>query len=562
MTTRLRLISGLVLLAFVLGHLLNHVAGLVSVEAMNALLFLSIAPWRTGPGTVLLVAAAATHVALSLWSIFARRTLRLRPAEAAQLGLGLLIPVLLVEHVIGTRIAHEVMGIRTDYTLVLFVHWVVDPVGGALQAVALLVAWGHAMLGLHFWLRVRSWYPAVSPWGFAAAVLIPALALAGWVAAGLDLRAAAADPAWVEALMARTGVTADSAEFVDRGRLSAQLGFLAILLAILGARGLRAAVRAGRRRPRLHYRDLRTVDILPGGTALESLRAAGIPHASVCGGRGRCSTCRVRVGAGAEHLPPPDEREAKVLERIGAPPEVRLACQIRPTRDLEVTPLLPPTAGPREGWARPSYLQGQEREIAVLFADLRGFTRLSDGRLPYDVVFVLNRYFAAMGRAVEVSQGRLDKFIGDGVMALFGIEVGPAEGCRRALACAGAMAEELDRLNESLAGEVPHPLRIAVGIHAGPAIVGEMGYGDAKTLTAIGDAVNVASRLESVAKELDVTLVVSDDAAALAGMDLSGYPAHEVGLRGKAEATVLRAIADPRGLAVPPPRRARPAPAP
>jgi len=552
MTSRLRLISGLVLLAFVLGHLLNHIAGLISVEAMNALLFLSIAPWRTAPGTALLVGAVVVHVALSLWSIFSRRTLRLRPAEAAQLGLGLLIPVLLAEHVIGTRGAHEALGVRTEYALVLYVHWVDDPLRAALQAVALLVAWGHAMLGLHFWLRVRPWYPAVRPAGFAAALLVPALALAGWIAAGLDLRAAAQDPAFVAALLEGARVTPETPGFVERGRTAVQLGFLAVLLAILAGRGARVALRARRRPPRLIYRDLRTVDILPGGTALESLRAAGVPHASVCGGRGRCSTCRVRVGAGGEHLPPPEERERRVLERVGAPPDVRLACQIRPTHDLEVTPLLPPTAAPRDGWRRPAYLQGQEREIAVLFADLRGFTRLSDNRLPYDVVFVLNRYFAAMGRAVETSGGRLDKFIGDGVMALFGIETGAAEGCRRALACARAMADALDTLNESLGGEIPEPLRIAVGVHAGPAIVGEMGYGDAKSLTAIGDAVNVASRLEAVAKELDVTLVVSDTAARLAGLDLSDWPAHARPLRGKAAPTIVRAVAEPRGLPVAP----------
>src|SRR5690606_23643483 len=177
--------------------------------------------------------------------------------------------------------------------------------------------------------------------------------------------------------------------------------------------------------PRLTYRDDRIIDIPPGATVLEAIRGAGIPHAAVCGGRGRCSTCRVRVGRGAEHLPPPGPDELRVLDRIGRPPQVRLACQIRPVADLEVTPLLPPTATARDGLPAPGYRHGQEREIAILFADLRGFTGLADSRLPYDVVFILNRYFDAMGRAVEQAGGRLDKFIGDGVMALFGVEAGP-----------------------------------------------------------------------------------------------------------------------------------------
>src|SRR5205814_7500895 len=134
-------------------------------------------------------------------------------------------------------------------------------------------------------------------------------------------------------------------------------------------------------------------------------------------------------------------------------------------------------------------------------ADIRGFTALSEGRLPYDIVFVLNRYFAAMGRAVESAGGRVDKFIGDGVMALFGVSNTPEEGCRQALAAARLMSVRLVELNEALRAELNEPLRIGIGIHAGSVIVGEMGYGSATTITAIGDAVNTASRLESLCKE-------------------------------------------------------------
>src|SRR5262249_55109075 len=154
-------------------------------------------------------------------------------------------------------------------------------------------------------------------------------------------------------------------------------------------------------------------------------------------------------------------------QRIGAPEGVRLACQLRPQGDLRVTPLLPATAQPRDGFLRPGYLQGSEREIAILFADLRAFTRLAESRLPYDVVFLLNRYFGERGRAVETAGGRIDKFIGDGVMALFGVESGTAAGCRQALAAARLMAERLDELNRSLADDLVDPLRIGIGIHTG-----------------------------------------------------------------------------------------------
>ena len=149
----------------------------------------------------------------------------------------------------------------------------------------------------------------------------------------------------------------------------------------------------------------------------------------------------MRVGGGREHLPPPGEDEARVLTRVGAAANVRLACQIRPTQDLTVTPLLPAAAQASDGHARPAFIEGSEREIAIMFIDIRAFTQMAERKLPYDTVFVLNQYFRTMGSAVEEAGGRLDKFIGDGVMALFGIDGAPAEGCRNALIAARAVRD-------------------------------------------------------------------------------------------------------------------------
>jgi adenylate cyclase len=264
-------------------------------------------------------------------------------------------------------------------------------------------------------------------------------------------------------------------------------------------------------------------------------RAAGIPHAAVCGGRGRCSTCRIRINAGLETLPLATVEESKVLERIHAGERVRLACQVRPNGDLDVTPLLPPTATPRDGFWRPLHLAGREQEIAILFADLRSFTRFAETKLPYDVVFVLNRYFEAMGRAIERAGGRVDKFVGDGVMALFGIDRGPEGGCRDALVAARAMIAELQGLNQALVHDLDEPLRVGIGIHAGPAIVGEMGYGSTKSVTAIGDSVNTASRLEALTKTYDAQLLVSDVVVSYAGVGLGGHESCNVEIRGRRE---------------------------
>ena len=228
---------------------------------------------------------------------------------------------------------------------------------------------------------------------------------------------------------------------------------------------------------------------------------------------------------------------------VGAPPNVRLACQTRPTQPVEVIPLLTQGSS-RDSHARAGYLQGREQEIAILFADLRAFTKLAHQRLPYDTVFLLNRYFRAMGMAVDAAGGHLDKFIGDGVMALFGIGGDREDACRRALGAARQMSINLQELNRSLAPELKEPLRIGIGIHAGPAIVGEMGYARATTLTAIGDTVNTASRLETLTKEFGVELVFSAIVGEHAGLDMEGLGHHEVTLRGQDEPTAIVTLAN------------------
>ena len=215
----------------------------------------------------------------------------------------------------------------------------------------------------------------------------------------------------------------------------------------------------------------------------------------------------------------------------------------------EVTPA--PAAlrpGRATGAASVDLAQGGEREIAILFADIRGFTALSEGRLPFDIVFVLNRYFAAMGHAVEAAGGRVDKFIGDGVMALFGVDHGARAGCRAALTAARAMSQRLVELNEALRSDLPMPLRIGIGIHVGPTIVGEMGYGSATSITAIGDPVNTANRLEELTKEFHCEVVISEAVIREAGLDRSGFRWQDIEIRGKQERLAVALLASGRDL--------------
>ncbi len=537
MVRRLRLISGLTLFIYVLTHLLNLVLGLVSFPALEAGREAFLLVWRWLPVSVLLYGALLTHLALAYYAIFKRESLAMPAVDALRYLFGVLIIPLAALHILGTRLVHEIYGVEDSYLYIVTVQWAFN-FGDALQQTLLvIVVWVHGCIGLHLWLRLKPWYPRVAPYALAGAVLLPTLALGGYLAAGREvLRRAAADPDFVSGVLARANALSGS----ERDELLALrdgvvIGFFALLALTLLARLLWRLWLRRQGMVRLTYPGGRQVTVRKGQTVLAASHLGRIPHASVCGGRGRCSTCRVRIGGGGAALPAPAPEEQRVLARIGAAPNVRLACQTAVYADCEVTPLLPAGASPFHARPRPGYLHGDERDIAILFADLRGFTSLSEDRLPYDVVFILNRYFTVMGRAVEAAGGRVDKFIGDGVMALFGIERGVEVGSRNALEAARRMARSLEELNRSLAHDLPEPLRIGIGLHSCHVIVGEMGYGPATSLTAIGDAVNTASRLEALTKDYDAQLIVSAPLAEHAGIDLTAFPRHQIDLRGRTQ---------------------------
>ncbi len=544
----LRLATGLILFAYLLTHSLNHALGLISLDAMEQGRLIFLLVWRSIPGTLLLYTSLAAHMLLALWSLYRRRSLRMPTWEATQLLLGLAIPPLLAVHIIGTRLAHELYGTDDSYRYVLLAIWVFKPADGLQQTIVLLVAWLHGCIGLHFWLRLKGWYARALPFEYATALLVPVLGLLGFAQGGREVARLAQDPAWLEQSIAAIGVPDAAGVAQLYGiRDGFILGFLGLLFVTLLARAARTWL-IRRRAVTISYPEGRSVEIQPGTTILEASRIAGIPHASVCGGRGRCSTCRVRISAGLEQLADASDAERRVLERVGAAPNVRLACQTRPTADVAVVPLLPATASPRDARPKPGYLQGHEEEIAILFADLRAFTQLAEKKLPYDVVFLLNRYFRAMGMAVESAGGRLDKFIGDGVMALFGVGGRPDDGCRRALAAARGMAENLEEINAALAHDLAEPLRIGIGIHAGPVIVGEMGHGRTTSVTAIGDAVNIASRLETLTKDYRCQLVISETVARHASLDVGDLERHEISVRGRDAPLAIHVVTDARSL--------------
>src|SRR2546428_2440068 len=398
---RLRLGAAFVLLTYVCLHFVNHALGIVSLDAMAAGRWWFLALWRSAPGTLALYGAIAVHGLLALWLLYERRTLRMPLWEAAQYGLGLALPALLVVHVVGPRIAWWRFGADDPYPRLVCFLWVRAPEHAAREGLTLGLAWRHACLGVHYWLRFRAWYPRARPWLFAVALLLPALALLGFVAAAREVTALARTPGWTEAML-RAAHAPSSAEAAQL--LAIRRGFLGTyLIALVGvsvARGVRRLLER-RRSIRITYPNGRVAVAPAGFTILDASRLSGIPHASVCGGRGPCSTCRGRIAEGLDALPAPTEVERRVLARGGAAPDVRLACQTRPAHDVVVEPLLAPSVTPADAFGA-DLRQGREQELAVLFADLRRVPPLGRHKRTHARAFLLNRYL----RAVRVGRPR------------------------------------------------------------------------------------------------------------------------------------------------------------
>lgn len=533
MLERVRLISGLILVAFIVCHSFNHALGVFSLDVVETgSLFLND-PWGKPPLLWVLWLVLPLHACVSLATFLRRRSFHISALDLIQVITGILIALVMMSHLYAQLVLVPTTNLHMGYELLPLLGRVFAPLVGIEMALGLTMIWLHLGVGLYLWLGHHQWF---NRWRWVLAVpalLLPSWGLAGFLALGTQSQAWPDQVGKVEAIFNKSHFSPEVGSLImdTSQRWSFVLGMVIIVLILARVGSHYVAKRP--KGPKLFYGEGRVVALLPYASVLETVRSEGIPHGSICGGRGRCSVCRVRLGKGGEHLPPPDEAEKKVLERVGAPYGVRLACQIYPEKDLHVTPLLPPNTSVSAAFSGAGRVHGQELEIAVLFADLREFTAFSEKRLPFDVVFVLNRYFQLMGEAVEKSGGHLDKFIGDGVMALFGMTNGPKEGCRDALRCALLMVESLEHMNRQMAGEMTTPLRMGIGIHVGEVIVGEMGYGSARHVTALGDVVNTASRLEGMTKSLGVPLIVSEPVASLAGLALDAV--EEMTIRGRSE---------------------------
>ena len=546
---QIRLTAGVVLFTYATLHFANHALGNISVEAMETGLAIQKRIWQSPPGAAILYASLLTHMALGFWALYERRTFRWSRMEATQLALGLTIPFLLADHLLGTRVSLSMFGTQKGYAEELLKFWVRDPFAGVLQTLLLLIVWIHGCVGLHFWLKLKPFYPHVKNALLSFAVLLPALALLGYYQGGERILQSVQDPAWLARHMTpdRIGTAAQIAALLHYRAVTFAV-LAAMLVATIFARTFRRWRQQRMATIALTYPD-RTIRVARGMSVLEASLISGIPHAHVCGGRGRCSTCRIRILGDTSQLPAISAAEQAVLERVSAGAGVRLACQLRPTHDIAFVPMLPAHATIADVHRRGLRRGGEERYVVIMFVDMRGSSTLAEQRLPFDTVFVINQFLQAVSSAVVSAGGEPNQILGDGLLALFGLSRQPEIACRQAIAASAAIAANVAKLNSALAFGLIDPIRFGIGIHAGMTVAGDIGHERHTQFTVVGDPVNVAARLQDLTKPFGCEVMMSEEVYARCGFGPDDLPAHVVEARGREAGVKVRSAARAADLA-------------
>lgn len=271
-----------------------------------------------------------------------------------------------------------------------------------------------------------------------------------------------------------------------------------------------------------------------GETLLEVALRAGVPMAHACGGKARCSTCRVLVVDGRCASRTPEEEQ--LAGQLCLEPAIRLACQTAAANDSVVRRLVID----EEDVALTSVLVrgasendvGREKRVVIMFADIQGFTSFTESLLPYDVVHVLNRYFHRMDRIIRDHGGTISNTMGDGLLALFET-ADDRSGALQALRAALGMLESVDRMRPELQGLYGRAFDIRIGLHAGQVVAGALGTSENRRTTVIGDAVNLAARIEQANKQTGTRLLVSDDLRRMLGDGVRVGRTFQVELAGK-----------------------------
>ena len=346
---QVRLACGLVMFAYIFSHFFNHALGNVSFTVMEWWrVHVHVWWWRIPIVNATLYTAAIIHFSLGLWAVYQRRHFRYTAIEITQLLLGLSIPLWLASHFGATRVAGLLFGFPPiPYANVFLAYWVARPHMEWVQFILLTIAWTHACIGLFFWLRLKPSFKWAWPIYFAIAVLMPPLSMVGAIHGAREAIAYSKNPQWRQQYVQPLIPPPERTIIDDVTLLYFPIFYGCAFAFVFAARGVRSLRERRRGTYTITYPG-RQVRVPTGMSVLEASLRYKVPHASVCGGRARCSTCRVRVVSDRFALPPPSGREAFVLNRVGvsSDPSIRLACQLRPQSDISLIPICRRTSVP------------------------------------------------------------------------------------------------------------------------------------------------------------------------------------------------------------------------
>jgi adenylate cyclase len=259
------------------------------------------------------------------------------------------------------------------------------------------------------------------------------------------------------------------------------------------------------------------IEISKRQSILEASLAAGIPHCHVCGGNARCSTCRVLVLDGVDHLTPPNLKESFLKNQMHFPPNVRLACQTRVIGgNVKLRRIIQDETdiGLYVGSAAGDSTQqlGEEKVMALLFFDIRNFTHIVENHPAFDVIHIIRKLFSSFQSSIEYNKGNIVETTGDGLYAVFNYEKGKDRNAQSAVRAAHSMLGDLETLNDTYF--IPHfeeRIEAGIGVHIGKVVSGTVRVGSENHWVVMGYAVNIASRLQTATKELNNDLIVSSE---------------------------------------------------
>jgi len=272
-------------------------------------------------------------------------------------------------------------------------------------------------------------------------------------------------------------------------------------------------------------------------TILQSSLRAGIKHTHVCGGHARCSTCRIHVLGGLENCQTKNEAEQSMQAMLDLPDNVRLACQTTVQGHISIRRLVIDDLDTRiirnQLSSQNENSMGHEKDIAVVFVDLENYTPFAESLPAYDVVHILNRYYLTMNQIITEHHGVISDVAGDGMLVLFGVCKKQKESVLDAVNAVKAIHAALKDFNQHLRKMYQRSFSIRAGIHYGPAIVGQFNTGAMHKIAAIGDTVNLASRIEQANKQFGSRLLLSEAAYAQLQDAIPASSIYSAELKGK-----------------------------